>query len=120
VGSALEYFFLSLFSLSFFFHRKKKQYDENFQFAVEVAEDQGPRPYMEDRQVSIPFANELIGVEDKQISLFGVFDGHGGSDTAEYVATHLPINFLRAYQDSNAKDVRASKKRPKSPLFLHL
>ena len=87
--------------------RKQKMYGATSQLSVEIIEDQGPRPYMEDRHVSIPFANELIGLEDQHIFLFGVFDGHGGSDTAEYVATHLPLNILRAFAENPTRDIKA-------------
>uniref|UniRef100_A0A0D9V2Y9 protein-serine/threonine phosphatase n=1 Tax=Leersia perrieri TaxID=77586 RepID=A0A0D9V2Y9_9ORYZ len=34
-------------------------------------------------------------VDDKQINLFGVFDGHGGSHAAEYLKGHLFENLLK-------------------------
>lgn len=61
---------------------------------------------MEDRDVVMPFLNELAGFGESEprISLFGVFDGHGGRDTADYVATYLPYNLMQAYEKS--KDVK--------------
>jgi len=29
------------------------------------------------------------------VAIVGVFDGHGGAETAEYISIHLPINLLR-------------------------
>lgn len=34
-------------------------------------------------------------IDDKQISLFGIFDGHGGSRAAEYLKEHLFENLMR-------------------------
>ena len=44
-----------------------------------VATDQGQRPHMEDTYVV-----------DRVLRLVGVFDGHGGSQVAEYCAQHAP------------------------------
>jgi len=60
------------------------------------AEDQGPRPKMEDKWVAIPDAQELLGLPaQSRISIFSVYDGHGGPIVAEYIAKHLHINILR-------------------------
>jgi protein phosphatase 1L len=34
-------------------------------------------------------------IDDKQISLFGIFDGHGGSRAAEYLKEHLFENLMK-------------------------
>lgn len=64
-------------------------------FSYQVAEDQGPRPQMEDKFLIEPYANELFGSEGERISLFSVYDGHGGPLTAEYVAKHLHVALIR-------------------------
>jgi serine/threonine protein phosphatase PrpC len=44
----------------------------------EISQDQNAREYMEDRFIA-----------DQNIQLFGVFDGHGGQATAQYLATNF-------------------------------
>lgn len=46
---------------------------------------QGMRPYMEDRTLVVP---SLPGAED--VSVFGVFDGHGGAEVAQLATEKLP------------------------------
>lgn len=40
-------------------------------------------------------------MDGKNVSLFGVFDGHGGSEVAQYTARHLPnyIKKIQSYKD---------------------
>lgn len=55
--------------------------------------DIGGRDYMEDTHVCIPNLAKNFGyntVDDKVISFYGVFDGHGGKDAAQYVRDNLP------------------------------
>ena len=52
-----------------------------------LARMQGRRPYMEDRAL---VASQLGG--DARRSLYGVFDGHGGANAAEFAARHLAEN----------------------------
>ena len=73
----------------------------------QIAEDQGPRAHMEDRFVSLPFANELFSLSTStRISFFGVMDGHGGPQAAEYAARHLAPALLRS--PHFATDMRAA------------
>jgi protein phosphatase 1G len=51
---------------------------------------QGWRRYMEDSYIA---HLEVPGVEN--ISLFGVFDGHGGAESAKYVAKHFLECFVK-------------------------
>jgi len=62
--------------------------DELAVCAYGLAKMQGRRPYMEDRSL---VASQLGG--DARRSLYGVFDGHGGSHAAEYASRHLADNF---------------------------
>jgi len=64
-------------------------------FTIQVAEDQGPRPKMEDKYVTALFANELIGLSSDRVSIVSVYDGHGGTLASEYIAKHLHINLMR-------------------------
>jgi len=68
---------------------------EKMPLSFQVAEDQGPRPKMEDKWIAFPCAHELIGHKDSTISIFGVYDGHGGSPCAEYLAKHLHVAILK-------------------------
>jgi len=68
----------------------------NAKLVYQVADDQGPRPLMEDKCIAEVFANELIGADNgPQTSIFAVYDGHGGPLTAEYVAKFLHVNLIR-------------------------
>ncbi len=58
---------------------------------VVVSSMQGWRADMEDAHLAI---FDLIS----GVSLFGIFDGHGGPEVARYVADHLP-GMLRQNQD---------------------
>jgi len=76
----------------------------------QVADDQGPRPKMEDKYFIQLYANELIGKEGPPISIFGVYDGHGGPQTAEFIAKVLHINILRD-SNFNSKPTEAIKQQ---------
>lgn len=58
---------------------------------VTVVIDQGARPYMEDRFIS-------TRTQDGSYGVFGVFDGHGGSEVAEYCSQHFLPHLERALQ----------------------
>jgi len=49
-----------------------------------VVELKGRRPYMEDRHIVVP---SLLG--DDTLTLYGVFDGHGGDQASQYCSDHL-------------------------------
>jgi serine/threonine protein phosphatase PrpC len=57
--------------------------NDNFEFVYSGL--QGLRPYMEDRSCAVL---NLPGVENA--SLFGVFDGHGGDQASEFIASNFP------------------------------
>ena len=56
-------------------------------FEAGIASAQGPRDEMEDAHLVDSL--DLYGDGKARISLFGVFDGHGGSACAQYVQKHL-------------------------------
>lgn len=48
----------------------------------------GRRPYMED----VDFVFQTVRVSDKlNVSVFGVLDGHGGRECAQFVGDELPM-----------------------------
>jgi protein phosphatase 1L len=53
-------------------------------YASAVAEHQGPRRSMEDRSLAAQLTVH-VGGQDETVTLWGVFDGHGGSGCAEFV-----------------------------------
>ena len=52
--------------------------------SVEIASTIGQRPYMEDRYLATPFSFQANG-QVFQAELFGLFDGHNGVTTVEFV-----------------------------------
>lgn len=57
-----------------------------------VGSTQGRRPYMEDTN----FIFDTIRINDKNIvSAYGVLDGHGGKDCAQYAADEIPMNVTK-------------------------
>ncbi|XP_047082829.1 probable protein phosphatase 2C 27 [Lolium rigidum] len=67
----------------------------NFSPAIRSGDwsDIGGREYMEDTHVCIPNLAKSFGyktADDEVISFYGVFDGHGGKDAAQYVRDNLP------------------------------
>ena len=61
-------------------------------------EMQGWRQYMEDSKIA-----QLDLETDKDVSLFAVFDGHGGCEVARYVANHF-VTELTLRQSFKDKD----------------
>lgn len=74
--------------------KNKRKTLDPIRCSVEVAEDQGPRPYMEDRCIVQKHAHELVGLPDP-LAIFGVLDGHGGTIVADYCKVNLHINTMR-------------------------
>lgn len=52
---------------------------------VHLVRDQGPRSYMEDRDCAVSLSLPM-----GEYTVFGVFDGHGGSEVADLIAKTLP------------------------------
>jgi serine/threonine protein phosphatase PrpC len=75
---------------------KKTQHGENHRVKFATCEMQGWRNSMEDAKI----ANISL---DAETMLFGVFDGHGGKEVAEYVSRHFCAELLRspAYRQGN-------------------
>ena len=59
-------------------------------YAYGVCEKQGKRPYMEDRHVVLG----MVGGE--AVTLYGVFDGHGGQQAAQYCKDNVGDALLRS------------------------
>lgn len=57
-------------------------------YTVGISHFQGERPTMEDKHLATYF-NLTIAGNVYPLSLFGIFDGHGGTKAAEYVRDHL-------------------------------
>ena len=56
----------------------------------------GGREYMED--IDILFENLQLS-SDRYLSLYGVFDGHGGRECAAHIAKYLPIRVISKLRD---------------------
>lgn len=56
------------------------------------------RANREDMYSVLPFVDE--GSKSEPISIFAVFDGHGGQRVAKFASTRLPDLFLKAYEKS--------------------
>jgi protein phosphatase 2C len=61
---------------------------------VYIARDKGPRDYMEDRHCSI---TAQMGDASTELTVLGVFDGHGGSQVAEFVSKALPQGIVQRW-----------------------
>jgi len=57
-----------------------------------ASEMQGWRKGMEDAHVHLPSAGAVGG---GNVALYGVFDGHGGTESSKYVAAHIQEELLR-------------------------
>jgi serine/threonine protein phosphatase PrpC len=63
-------------------------------FTIAAVEMQGFRPSMEDELVY----TKSLSSKYPNVSVFGVFDGHGGPETSEYIKNHL-LDELRQLED---------------------
>jgi len=68
---------------------------------------QGSRPEMEDRHMLLPYTDVVFSKQTAAISFFGIFDGHGGPNCAEYVASML-VDVLFSQENSFQSDVKKS------------
>ncbi|XP_075875956.1 protein phosphatase 1E [Nelusetta ayraudi] len=80
------------------FRRRPQPYYETSIHAIK-----NMRRKMEDKHVIIPDFNTLFNVQDQEEqAYFGVFDGHGGVDAANYAANHLHVNLV--HQETLGQD----------------
>ncbi|KAG6527891.1 probable protein phosphatase 2C 76 [Zingiber officinale] len=63
---------------------------EDGKLSFGYASFQGRRANMEDF-----YDTKLSSIDEQTISLFGIFDGHGGSRAAEYLKEHLFVNLMK-------------------------
>eukprot|EP00127_Corallochytrium_limacisporum_P005683 Clim_evm62s210 gene=Clim_evmTU62s210 len=59
-------------------------------FAISHHSEKGRRPTMEDSHVALPSLQQLCPNAPSNVALFGVFDGHGGLEAAEFSRSHFP------------------------------
>eukprot|EP00249_Psilotum_nudum_P013378 c24299_g1_i3 orf=212-1141(+) len=74
-----------------------------------AAEDKGSRHTMEDAWVVLLDAN-MEGSGNLRCAHFGVYDGHGGRQAADYACTHLHANVVAAGLPHELMDIKATKK----------
>ena len=55
----------------------------------------------------------------KDISLFAVYDGHGGHEVAEWTGENLPKTIAEKFQDINTDDVEQVKETLSSIFHSH-
>eukprot|EP00742_Colponemidia_sp_Colp-10_P003389 GILJ01003609.1.p1 GENE.GILJ01003609.1~~GILJ01003609.1.p1 ORF type:complete len:518 (+),score=70.65 GILJ01003609.1:79-1632(+) len=72
-----------------------------YRFNMGVCAEQGVRGTMEDMDVTI---QELGVSESLMSSFFGVYDGHGGSDCARFLAVELHKHFINAFKEKGGLD----------------
>ncbi|CDF39494.1 unnamed protein product [Chondrus crispus] len=87
------------------FHITEKPYkieEESFGGVMwSVASRRGRRrTNREDMFAILPFVEHLHGSKALPISVFAVFDGHGGQKVAQYASQRLPQLFLRKYENT--------------------
>eukprot|EP01135_Chromosphaera_perkinsii_P005305 Nk52_evm2s337 gene=Nk52_evmTU2s337 len=81
----------------------------NVRFRVEMHEEQGRRNNMEDKTCVIPDLNALLGLEGyPPQSFYAVYDGHGGTEAAEYAKVHLHVNICKSqhFRDDVEKAIK--------------
>lgn len=66
-----------------------------FEYGLSVA--QGQRPYMEDR-----FAIKSTVIKDVHYTIYGIFDGHGGDQAAQFCVEHLPQMLISNHNFTNS------------------
>ena len=55
----------------------------------------------------------------KDISLFAVYDGHGGHEVAEWTGEHLPQTIVEKFKDIDTDDVEQIKETLKLIFHAH-
>ncbi|WVZ56583.1 hypothetical protein U9M48_007089 [Paspalum notatum var. saurae] len=81
--------------------------EEGEEFAAYCRRGKGRRRVeMEDRHV----ATVALG-GDPQVALFGVFDGHGGKNAAEFAAENMPKFMAEELKKANGREIEGAVKR---------
>lgn len=70
---------------------------------VGIAHAQGPRREMEDAHIATRCTSVIKG-KPVQYELYGVIDGHGGDETANFVAAHMKEEIERAISKQGTSD----------------
>ena len=66
-------------------------------FIPQFHEEQGRRNNMEDKTCVIPDLNSIMGLSNyPPQSFYAVYDGHGGTEAAEYAKVHLYVNICKS------------------------
>lgn len=73
-------------------------------FDVGIASCQGRRGDMEDQDLAIAFKIK-IGSQEHNLSLFGIFDGHGGKKASAFVKTNLVHYLKEALEKENPENL---------------
>lgn len=82
---------------------------------VYTSRSQGSREYMEDRHSVHRAAARKNKGNRRRPTVVGVYDGHGGSEVAEFASRRLPALLLEAWPDASAPAAR-----PRSPVMMNL
>ena len=68
---------------------------EDLNLAYSIKAEQNRLNYMEDRHVAISeFLNDMVDGEQRLFAYFGVYDGHGGHECAEFLKLSLDQEIL--------------------------
>eukprot|EP00438_Fugacium_kawagutii_P014862 Skav220138 [mRNA] locus=scaffold1320:72380:82436:+ [translate_table: standard] len=75
--------------------------------------EKGMRRQMEDETVICPSLRDMVPQlpEERDFALFGIFDGHGGKQVAEFVKTFLGPELANAYANDEPKEGPMTDKR---------
>lgn len=75
--------------------------------------EKGMRRQMEDETVICPSLRDMVPSlpEERDFALFGLFDGHGGKQVAEFVKTFLAPELASAYANDEPKEGPMTDKR---------
>ena len=69
-----------------------------------VATSHGRASYMEDRHLTVSF-NINIGGKEYPVKLSGIFDGHGGTEAADFAVQHIQQFLVDRLQEFNPREL---------------
>lgn len=77
--------------------------------------EKGMRRQMEDETVICPSLQDLVPslADERNFALFGIFDGHGGKQVAEFVKTYLAVELAQAFANDQPTKGPLTDKRVK-------